>query len=136
MKLSTQVDIRADCDTVFAAATDFRRLERQAFRRGVEVQRLDRLEGTRAGMRWSLRFAFRGKSRQLQAEIDRCLVPKLLSFRAIAGDGIEVGVSVVLLALAPSTTRLTVALDMLPRTLPARLLIQSLVDWPIQMSPN
>ncbi len=125
MKFSTRQDIEAPIDVVFAEATDFVRFERQARRRGVQVNRLDRLGETAPGMCWSIIFPYRGKERRLQAELGVLRGPEHARVVS-ASSGIDAVLDMELLALSQARTRLKIGLELSPRSLQARLLIQSL----------
>lgn len=129
MKFSTRTDIAAPQQAVFAAAADFPGFERQALRRGVEIERRQEAvapgDAPGAGTAWRLAVPFRGRSREIEAAVTGFAPPE--GYRiAGAGDGLEMEVSVELMALARDRTRLFVALELKPRTLAARLMVQSM----------
>jgi len=125
MKFSTREDIEAPIGHVFASMSDFDGFERQALRRGAEVTRLDTLGKPGLGSEWQLRFPFRGKNRDVEARITRYDAPNGYHVDTHSG-GLDGRVSLDLLALSPGRTRMQFSLDMTPRSLSARLLIQSL----------
>ena len=125
MRFSTREDIEAPIDHVFGAITDFEGFERQALRRGAEVQRQDTYGKPGVGSEWQLRFPFRGKPRDVAARMTVFDAPNGFQAETDSG-GIDGLVSVDLVALSPRRTRMQVAVEMKPRTLPARLLVQSL----------
>lgn len=125
MKFSTRQDIDAPVASVFTAASDFSRFERQARRRGVELARLDELAQPAPGMRWQARFRFRNRERRLRAELVRLDPTDLLQLHA-ASTGVEAHFDVAFLPLSRNRTRIKVGLQILPRSLQARLLIQSM----------
>ena len=125
MKFSTRQDIEAPIEFVFLRATDFASFERQALRRGVEIERVDENEETCVGLQWSARFSFRGKPRRVQAELTDYEEPHRLFFQSVSG-GVEANMEVELLPLSRQRTRVRLGLTLMPRTLPARLLVQSL----------
>ncbi len=125
MKFSTRQDIDAPVDFVFTSATDFPGFEKQALRRGIEVARADNLIQIGPGMCWNASFPFRGKPRRIEAELVK--FDQLLGYtvQSVSG-GIEADLTVDFMALSRVRTRVLVGLDMRPKTLSARLLIQSL----------
>jgi len=125
MKFSTRHDIEAPVEVVFEDATDFARFERQARRRGVDVKRLDRLAQIGIGMRWAIQFPYRGKQRRLHAELAHIHGPEEVNLIS-ASNGIDTQLHLELLALSQNRTRLKIGLELKPRSLQARLLIQSL----------
>lgn len=124
MKLSTREDIEAPLEHVFAALTDNDRWETAAMRRGADVTRADKLRVTGAGMAWRVKFDYRGKPRDLEIKLTE-YEPLRLVFAgsSVALDGV---LTLDLMALAPRRTRVIVATEIKPRTLGARLVLQSL----------
>ena len=125
MKFSTWEDINAPIESVFEAVTCFSDYERAAVRRGAEVRRLSDEDVWGQGAAWNLRFALRGKERDVTVEVIQFERPAnflaSISSRNIAGEmGCE------LFELSRNRTRMTIAIEIRPLTLPARLLIQSL----------
>ena len=125
MKFSTREDIDAPIEQVFAAVSDFETFERQAIRRGADVTRVTDLPAPGVGMQWAASFVMRGRQRSLRLTTDRFEAPHLIAVRA-ESDGIESDFVVELIALSRSRTRMTVGLDLRPKNLSARLLVQSL----------
>jgi hypothetical protein len=123
MKFSTRQDIEAPADYVFARITDFDSLERQGMRRGVTVSRKVTAAGA-PGPAWELKVPFRGKMRDLDARITQCDAPNLLSAFAQSG-GLTMEIVVELVPLSKTRTRLTLGHDVRPKTLSARILVQS-----------
>ena len=125
MKFSTREDISAHIEQVYEALCDFEAFERQAMRRGIDVQRVDPLTQPGVGMRWRVKFSLRGRKREMDLELTRFEPPNELFLDARSG-GIDAKFTIELLALSRSRTRMTVALDLTPLNLSARLLVQSL----------
>jgi len=125
MRLTTREDIEAPIDHVFQSLTDFEGFERQALRRGAEVQRQDTYGKPGVGSEWDMRFSFRGKARKVHARMTAFDAPNGFLAETDSG-GIDGTVSLELVALSPRRTRMQFAIDLTPRTLSARLLIQSL----------
>lgn len=125
MKFSSKEDIEAPIDHVFAQVSDFAALERAALRRGAEVQRTDDLKKPAVGMSWSASFVARGRQRQLDIRMTEYEPPNGMRFHSVA-QGLETDMKVDLLALSRGRTRLSVELELKPRSISARLLVQSL----------
>jgi uncharacterized protein YndB with AHSA1/START domain len=125
MEFESKEDIEAPIDQVFAMLCEFDTFERLALRRGVDVTRRTDVPGGGAGMAWAAQFELRGKTRDLDLELVRCEPPELLEFAARSG-GLDGTMVFTLVALSPRRTRLSAALALSPRTLSARLLVQSL----------
>lgn len=125
MKFSTKEDIDAPIDAVFAMLCDFETFERAAMRRGAEVQRTDTKTVPGVGMGWRSAFSLRGKRRQVEIEMITFDKPNEMVFEA-RSQGLLSVMSVELVALSKSRTRIMMAFDIKPLNLSARLLVQSL----------
>ena len=125
MKFSKQQDIEAPIDYVFKRATDFRAFERQALRRGIEIARVDDLGQDAVGLRWKAAFPYRGKRRDVDAELIQLDAPNQLLIQSESG-GISAEFGVEFMPMSANRTRVKIGLQMLPKTLPARMLVQSL----------
>lgn len=125
MKFSTREDVEAPIGDVFAAVTDFESFERQAMRRGAEVTRTDGHGKVGVGSAWLMKFDFRGKPRELKAEVVEFETPDGFAAESESG-GLEGYVTVDLVSLSPTRTRLQVGLELTPHNLTSRLLVQSL----------
>ncbi|MDP4032090.1 MAG: SRPBCC family protein [Pseudorhodobacter sp.] len=125
MKLSTREDIEVPLAQVFDAFADVEAWERAAMRRGADVVRTDNLRALGVGMGWQVGFDYRGKPRQLIARLAKIEKPNLLTFSCTASslDGM---VTLEFLQLAAQRTRVIVGLELKPRTLAARLFLQSM----------
>ena len=125
MQFSTKEDIEAPVDQVFAALSDFDAIERSVIRRGVEVRRTDTLDTPGEGMTWEARFRFRGKMRDATVTMTRYDPPNAMEFQTRSG-GLETHTVLDCVALSRSRTRISMVLELQPKTLSARLLVQSL----------
>ncbi len=125
MQFTSKEDIEAPIDFVFARAVDFRAFEKQALRRGVDLRRVDRLTHIGKGATWDADFRFRGKVRQLRAEVVGFDQPNgyVVSLQSVGVDGLT---TVELVALSRSRTRITVTHELAAKSLGARLMLQSL----------
>lgn len=124
MKFSTRQDIEAPAHFVFAQLTDFQSIEKQALRRGIEVKRKDDSQVNGVGAAWEAKVPFRGKWRDLHAEISQYEAPEELVAQARSG-GLDMTISMELVPLSPKRTRLIVGFDVRPKTISARILVQS-----------
>lgn len=125
MKLGDRVDIEAPAGFVWAQLTDFDGWERAALRRGAEVARLDSAPVPAPGMAWALAFQWRGKTRKLDLRTTAVDPGQRLAF-AGTGPNVEGTLALDVVEMGPRRTRLAAALDVRPRTLPARLFFQGL----------
>ncbi|GAA4222233.1 uncharacterized protein YndB with AHSA1/START domain [Sagittula marina] len=126
MQLTAKEDIDAPMDKVFAALSDFETVERQALRRGADVQRTSGpAAGPAEGMSWRAGFSFRGKKRQADIVLSEYQPPERMVFDSASG-GLNVQMVLDVVALSRTCTRIGVTVDLAPTTLSARLLVQSL----------
>lgn len=125
MKLQSRQDIEAPLDFVFDQLTDFDQFERMAMRRGAEIERTDRLRSAGPGMTWRIRFRFRGKDRKIAVRHVEVQPGSFLTY-GFESPNVEGTTRIELLALSPRRTRLTMAVDTRPKSLAARLVLQSL----------
>ncbi|MGL5008614.1 MAG: SRPBCC family protein [Paracoccaceae bacterium] len=125
MKVASRHDIEAPPAFVFDTLTDFDSWERSAMRRGADVTRTDKLTTVTAGLAWLIRFRFRAKDRKLAVRLTSVDAPARLSF-AISGNMFEATSIIDLMELGAKRTRLVVVSEAKPKSLAARLILQSL----------
>ncbi|NIZ60930.1 hypothetical protein DL239_08075 [Sedimentitalea sp. CY04] len=125
MKFVSKEDIEAPIAEVFSVLSEFEGFERSAIRRGVEVHRIGDVAAPSSGLAWDVTFSFRGKSRDMHLVLTE-YDPVTGMHLSADGGGVEGGLNVELLALSPGRTRMVVTLDLSPKTLSGRLLVQSL----------
>lgn len=125
MQLTAREDIEAPLDRVFAALSDFETVERQALRRGIDVQRTQDAGSPEAGLSWRAGFTFRGKKRTADIDLAIYTPPERIMFHTVSG-GLTVEMVLDVVALSRGRTRISVEAAMMPKTLSARLLVQSL----------
>jgi hypothetical protein len=124
MELSASEDIEIPLDQLFAKVSDFSKIEKMAMRRGVDVQRTDRASSNCVGMSWRAQFKFRGKSREALITLEEYDPPQSLRFHTVS-DGLDTDLTIDLVALSRQRTRLSFSAALQPKTLSARLLVQS-----------
>ncbi|HKL64939.1 MAG TPA: SRPBCC family protein [Roseovarius sp.] len=125
MQFTGREDIEAPIDAVFAEVTDFKRFERSAMRRGADVQRTDTLAEPGVGMNWQARFKLRGRMRDLSLRLSEYDPPNGIVVTAEAATVAAV-MRVDLVSLSRARTRLGVDLEITPRNLAGRLMVQSM----------
>lgn len=125
MKFTTKEDIEAPIDAVFRAVSNFSTIERSALRRGARVQRVDRKTHPSTSIAWDVGFTFRGKKRDMLVELTEFDEPNRLLAQSLSG-GLEGEVSVDLVALSRNRTRMAIDIEVKPKTLSARLMVQSM----------
>lgn len=124
MKLTTREDVAAPIEAVFAQLADFGWFERAAMRRGAEVVRTDKLEQPGPGMAWHAEFEFRGRDRKADVTLAAYDPPEGMTL-IMRAAGLEVECGIDLVAMSRTRTRMNVTMEARPRTIPARLMIQS-----------
>ncbi len=124
MQVTGTEDVAAPIKHVFAELTAFDALERQAMRRGIDVRRQFRTAEPTIGDGWDATFRFRGKERNAKITLDACDAPNEVCFTGVSG-GLETNTQVELVPLSPNRTRVNLVVKMNPKTLSARLLVQS-----------
>lgn len=125
MKLSTRRDVEVPIEQVFAGITNFNHFEKRALRRGAQVERTDPATGPGLGSTWEMSFNYRGRQRNVVAEVMRFEAPDTLDIASKTG-GLDARFEIMLVQLSPRKTRMIVGIDMVPSTLSARLFVQSL----------
>lgn len=125
MKLAAKYDVDAPVDFVFRELMDFDAWERMAIRRGAEVVRTDTLAQPGAGMEWLAQFPYRGKPRSARIRLETA-TPHALLVLKLRSSLIEVDVVIELLDLAVARTRITVKSEVKPKTIAARIYLQTL----------
>jgi uncharacterized protein YndB with AHSA1/START domain len=125
VKIEIHADIAAPAEFVFRRLTDFARHERKALRGGAEVKRLDSGLEAALGATWEIDFTYRGKARKVRAEIVRWTPPEQVQINGQSG-GLDTLSTVDVVPLSRSQTRVNVVIALMPRSMTARLLVQSL----------
>lgn len=125
MKFVTKEDIECPIAHVFAQSADFAGFERQALRRGANVRRTDQKPQYGLGSGWDVIFKFRGKDRQMQAVVTTWDPPNGYGVQSTS-SGIEAAVLLELVPLSRGRTRLSLTIDLVPKTIAARIMVQSM----------
>lgn len=125
MKFSSREDIEAPISYVFSKLSDVPAFERIAMRRGVKLRRIDRMSEIGVGAAWEFEFTFRGKQRSGRALVTEFQSPERLK-ADVMSDGMDGSTTIDLISLAPGRTRIMVALEIQPKSIAARVLVQSL----------
>ncbi|WP_208347911.1 SRPBCC family protein [Pseudaestuariivita rosea] len=125
MKFSAKEDIAAPADFVFDQIVDFDSFEEQAQRRGAEIERISPPGHVGQGMKWDIRFNFRGRQRKMKTELQNFDAPNELTFYSRVG-GLQITTQIDVIPLAQSKTRIAMSFDLKPTSLSARLLLQSM----------
>lgn len=125
MQFNSKATMEIPIEQAFEMLSDFDTYERSALRRGAEVARLDTLGRAAVGAKWDIGFHFRSKARRLELELTEFQPPDEMKFTAHM-QGLDSVIELQLVALSRTRTRLNLTTDLAPKTLSARLLVQSL----------
>ena len=125
MKLTAKTDLEVPAAFVFATLIDSASWEREAVRNGVEVERPQDSPDSGVGASWRIRGHFRGKARKVLVRIDE-LTPGQRLALMMDSPSIE-GISrLEVMVLSPRRSRLRADLEVKPKTLAARLFINTM----------
>jgi uncharacterized protein YndB with AHSA1/START domain len=125
MKLTAKTDLEVPAADVFAALVDHQSWEREAIRNGVEVERPANTPDTGVGAEWRIRGHFRGKARKVLVRIDELTQDQRLAL-GLDSPSIEGTTQLEVMVLSPRRSRLRVDLEVKPKTLAARLFINTM----------
>ena len=125
MKFSSNEDIEAPIDAAFRIYTDFDHFERIALRRGADVVRTDDLRTPGVGMAWKATFKFRGRVRVVVGEIVEYSTPDDFAID-VESPNLRGAFAVEMVPLSKNRTRVSIALEIKPKSLTGRLMVQSL----------
>ncbi len=125
MKLTAKTDIEAPASFVYASLNDHAMWEREMTRRGAEIDRPADMPLAGVGAGWQLRVPFRGKVRKLLLRIE-ALDPDTRIVISVEGQAIDGSSVWEMLPMSPRRTRLRLAVEVRPKTLAARLFLNTL----------
>ena len=120
MKFSTRCEVDAPAEDAFAAFADFGRYVRRAEARGATVRVLDA-----PVFAWTAGFDWNGKARELAGEVTRFDPPRGFLAELRAG-GLEGTLELDVTEVDAARSRVRVAMEWRPVTMPGRILLQSL----------
>lgn len=124
MQFSSVQDVNAPLDFVFQQLSDFESHESYALRTGAHVERGDDLTETAAGMLWFAEGELRGKRRKVQIELIEYRPDNLLKF-FVKSTSVEATATMESMALTRKQSRIKVTTVLKPKTISARLILQS-----------
>ncbi|MCY4178932.1 MAG: SRPBCC family protein [Litoreibacter sp.] len=124
MKFSTKEDIEIPVEDLFEILSDFDGFERVAMRRGAEVIRATGTQPVSEGQVWHFQARFRGRLRVFDVTLATLEQSERFIYEAVS-DAVKARFVMELVSLSRKRTRLRVELDVRPKTLPARIVMQS-----------
>jgi hypothetical protein len=125
MKLTAKTDLEVPAAFVFAVLCDHQAWEREAVRNGAEVERPEGSPLSGIGAAWRIRGHFRGKARKVLVRIEE-LSPEQRMVLSIDSPSIEGSSRLEVMVLSPRRSRMRVDLEVKPKTLAARLFINTM----------
>ncbi len=127
MQFSSRTDIAASAEFVFANLTDFDGWEALARAKGAQIMRQDPAGRMQAGegSRWEGSFIFKGKTRNGVLVLREACASERLAMQA-DGRGIGGDLLVEITPIGAGRSRLSVQGELRPKSLAARLFVQSL----------
>lgn len=124
MKLVSRVEIDAPAQSVFDELCDFEKVDKLARKRAVSLKRTDTLPQPGTGNQWEAQVEFRGRVREMDVKLTQISPPDMLEYTAVT-HGFEVLCLMQIVNLARNRSRLIVTIEIKPKSLGARLLLQS-----------
>ena len=124
MKFATRQDSELPAEDLFAAISDFPLAERMLVSKGAQVRRLDPSREPGAGMAWQVGFDFRGKRRDMRLSVIRFDRPENLTMEGVS-EMFDLTIEMTVIALTRAKSRLIFEVDVQPRGMKARLLLQT-----------
>ena len=124
MKLTAKTDLEAPAEFLHAYLCDNAAWERDAVRRGIEVERPADMPLTGVGAGWRVKVPFRGRIRPVLLRLDGLVQDQSLAY-SFEGQAL-IGTTVMeTKAISPRSSRLKVTIDAKPKTLAARLFLNT-----------
>ena len=124
MKFSTRTDTDLPAEQLFAAVGDFDALERMLIGRGASVSRIDPSQEPGITMGWNIGFDWRGRQRNLHLGVVRFDRPERITMDG-RSKALDIRVNATVVALSRVKSRLIFEVEMKPRNMKARLMIQT-----------
>jgi hypothetical protein len=125
MKLTVKTDIDAPVEFVHAYLGDSTTWEREAIRRGVEVERPADMPLKGVGAGWRIKLRFRGRMRTVLVRLDEIAQDEIIGY-SFEGQALFGTTDLETKALSPRRSRLKVSVEAKPKTLAARLFLNTL----------
>ncbi|AUH34412.1 SRPBCC family protein [Paracoccus tegillarcae] len=124
MKFSTRKETELAAEDLYRSISDFDWFEHIVQRRGAAITRSDKSKPATGGRAWDIRFQWRGRRRMLHlvvTEIDR---PERLIMKG-ESEAFDLTITMTVVALGRTRSRLIFEIDLRPRTMRARLMLQT-----------
>jgi hypothetical protein len=125
MKLTVKTDIDAPVEFVHAYLADNTTWEREAIRSGIEIERPDDMPSQGVGAGWRIKLRFRGRIRNVLLRLDELTQDERIGY-SFEGQALYGTTELETKALSARRSRLRLSVDAKPKTLAARLFLNSL----------
>ncbi|MBL9047589.1 MAG: hypothetical protein JNK34_09825 [Tabrizicola sp.] len=125
MKLAAMTDLDAPIGFVYECIADHQSWEREAVERGIDLERPADMPLSGLGAGWLLKLPFRGRLVNLLLRLVHMVRDDRIDFD-LQSNAIEGDLSLSVMALSPRRTRLRLQIEVKPRTLTARVLLNTL----------
>ena len=125
MKLTSKTDLDVPVSFVYATLADHAAWEREAVQRGATVERPPGSPASGIGATWRVRMRYRGKERKVLLRLTQVAINEMMAY-SLDSPSIEGTAQFEVLGLSPRRTRLRLLLDIHPKTLAARLFLNTL----------
>ncbi len=121
MKFSTREEIDAPAEYVFKAITNFDAIEKLGQGRGIIIAE----KNTDIPLpKWKIKAPFRGKMRLIEMNVSQLEAPEILIIDSVSG-GLKMQFAITVTQLPNKRSRIIISNEVVPTTLSARILIQS-----------
>jgi hypothetical protein len=124
MHFASDDPIKAPAAFAFRDLTDFEHFEEQVRSRGAEITRLDTMIEAGVGVLWEVRFVLRGRRRKIDLKLSDFAEPEMLQLTGVS-DGLLFVLRCTLEPEAADRCRFRTRLDVKPRNLAGRMMLQS-----------
>lgn len=125
MKLSATTEMKMPPKRAYRELTDFGAFETLLAERGAELVRSSEPDPPGPGTRWEGTVPFNGVARDVTVEVTEAVPDARLCF-ALTGPGLEGTAEIALTEASKRATRVAVEVNVTPRTMRGRILIQPL----------
>jgi hypothetical protein len=125
MKFSAQEDLKLPQAEVFARLSNFETFERIAIKRNVRVSQISQSNPNEDTLGWNCRFKVRGRQRDVEIRLIEFDAPNSMKFHAV-NPALHARLEIEVIPLSRVQTRIQVVSVLEPKTLAARLLVQSM----------
>lgn len=122
MKFSTRMDTELNAADLFAAISDFDRLKTSIRRRRAQVKRL--APEVTGSMAWDIAFDWRGKRREFRFALSRHDPDEIIRLTGVS-EAFDIVIDLMVVAMSRARARLICRADVRPRTMKARLVLQT-----------